>query len=164
MGLRIAAPEPLGPRHGSQSAPGGFETAPRALREASRRLRERSGGLKTASRALWEASRWLQEHSRRLKTSPRALWEVSRRPDRRSSFSKWEFPREHQRSFSKLLREFHQAYLSCFGIFESAQRHPKWAFKDTFKEAVQSHSAQVSKILFSWLRAWLCTGSHYNPG
>ena len=31
---------------------------------------------------------------------------------------------------------------------------------DTFKEAVQVHAAQISKILSSWLRAWLCTGSH----
>ena len=167
-GLGIAAPDPQALREASRrlkSAPGGLKTAQRALRQASRRPQERSGrlqdgsksapgGLKTASTALRQARDGFKSALGGLKTAsrafqeaqdvfPRAHWEVSRRPDRRSSSSKWEFPREHQRSFSKLLREFHQAYLSCFGIFESAPRHPKWAFEDTFKEAVQVHSARV---------------------
>ena len=101
MGLRTAAPEPLGPRDGSQSAPGGFEMAPRALREASRpsktskKLRSEPLGPRNRCSGATGASRRLQERSGRpqdgpknapgdCKTAPRALREPPRRPQERS--------------------------------------------------------------------------------
>ena len=108
-GLRIAASEPLGPRDGSKSAPGGHGTLPAGLENigkyskktgfgaagASESLLRSYWGLETAPRALREASRQPQERSWRLqdssksalgglKTAPRALWEASRRLQERS--------------------------------------------------------------------------------
>ena len=71
------------------------ETAPRALPQASRQPRARSGGaqdscksdlgdFKTAPRALREASRRLQERSGRPQDASRALRDASRRLQERS--------------------------------------------------------------------------------
>ena len=71
----------------------GLETAPRALREASRRPQECSGrlqdGFRSAPGGLKAATRSPQEVSRRLQELPGRLQDGSHR---RSSLSRWEFP------------------------------------------------------------------------
>ena len=49
---------------------------------------------------------------------------------------------------------------ACLAVFESAPRHPNRAFRNPFEEAVRVRLPQKCKLLISWLRAWLCTGSH----
>jgi len=105
----------------------GFETAPRALREASRCLQKRSGrlqdghksapgGSKTVPRALREAPRRLHERSGRLQDVPRALREASRRPEERSGRLKTAFRafREASRRPEKHIRSLETAQ-ECSG-------------------------------------------------
>ena len=127
-GLGIAAPEPLGPRDGSKSTPGGLKTAPRALWEASRRPQE----LRLASRRpLREASTRPQELSARLQDDSHRL----------SSFSTWSFPQEQLRTLLKLFREPHQAYLNIFRCLRISSASPKVSVQNNIRK---SYSIQRS--------------------
>ena len=69
----------------------------------------------TNSRALRESSRRPQERSGSLQDDTH----------RRASCSKWEFPEEHLRTLSKLLREPQSACLNSFGRLRISSASPK---------------------------------------
>ena len=121
--------EPLGALESLLRSHWGLETASRALREASRRLQERSGrpsdasksalengsksapgGFQTAPRALWEASRRLQEHSGRLQHRSKSAAGGSKTPSRMLQDAS--HVRVSSRALLRLLQKSqHQAYL-----------------------------------------------------
>ena len=72
------------PQDGSESAPAGLKTAPRALREAPGRLQERSGRPQDGPNSAPAGSRRLQERSGRPQDGFKSIPGGSRRPQERS--------------------------------------------------------------------------------
>ena len=132
--------------------------------ESSKRLQERSKrpqdavksaprSLKTTSRAAQEASRRLQERSKRpqdvlksdaraLKTAPRAL--TGLKTLSRAFQDASEVGHSSRASLSALEAAQEVSTSSLLG--SGAQRHPKWAFRNTFEEPVRFRSARFSKL------------------
>ena len=135
--------EPLGASESLLRSHWGLETAPRALQEASRQPQERSGRLQDGPKSVPGDSRQPQELSRRLQDVFKSTPEGSRRPKSALGGFKTTQP---LRSCSRWLIKSTWALLA---VFESAQRHPKWAFRNAFEETVRFRSAQMCKLLVS---------------
>ena len=123
--------EPLWPRErskslqdGPKSAPRAFETASRALQEASRRPQERSKSPRDGPKSA----------PRRVKMAPRGVRACSKPLTGPS------------RACSELLE-------NLSSVIEAAEHYSRRAFGKAFEEAVGFHSTRVNKLQVNWLRA-----------
>ena len=146
-----------GLQDGPNGAPGGFKTASRALWEAPRRLQERSGRLRDGLTSVPGGLKTPQERSGRLQDGAKSVPGGSRRPQERSRRLQEVFKSTAEGSrrlksalgVTQPLRSLIKSTWALLAVFKSAQRHPKWAFRNAFEETVRFRSAQMCKLLVS---------------
>ena len=170
LGFEMAAPEHLGPRHGCPGATGVSKWLPRSHWVLGMAALGPLGLRNGCPRSHWDvevvapgASERSQSHWCVGTAAPEPL---VRRNGFSGSHRGLGMAAPRAAGASKLLLFAPASLEVC--VRESIRRSSSiplsvtqsGLFKDASKEAVQVHSAQISKILFSWLRAWLCTGSH----
>ena len=119
------------PRDGSESAPGGLGTAPRALRQVAERLRERPRRPQNRPRPLRELSERLEERSGGLGTAP---FEGG------ASKLLLSEPVDLRHSCSGSRGRFKMAAL------DAAQLHSKWAFGKACEEVVRCYGLKSTSF------------------